>query len=159
VTSVVAASVPLARRRRRWAAVLVVAAAILLASVVDPGRGAAAPGPLGVVSLATWGHLLGYAALAGAVAAALAGRPVRTAVAVAVVAAVAYGAGIELLQSVIPARSFDPADAVANAAGAAVGVGAWRALAATVGNRRAAGADPASPETGPVADGNGDDRE
>jgi VanZ family protein len=40
--------------------------------------------------------------------------------------AVAYGAGIELVQWTLPARSFDVADGVANAAGAAAGTVGWR---------------------------------
>jgi VanZ family protein len=132
-------SSPSARRRDALAAV--VAAGLLLASVVDPGGagvGAATPGgPLGAFGLDKWAHAAGYATLALAVAFAVAARrSVGPAALGAVVLAVAaYGAGIEVVQATLPARSFDLADMAANATGALLAAAAW----VLVGRRRSTG--------------------
>ncbi|MFB6120434.1 MAG: hypothetical protein ABEJ68_04885 [Halobacteriaceae archaeon] len=100
---------------RRWVAVGAVLVAILLASLVPTGGGG------GGLPLATLGHLLGYAALTAALAAAL-DRPLVVAVAAAVLA----GAGVEVIQPTV-GRDASLADALTNAVGAAA---AWLALRA-----------------------------
>lgn len=102
------------------------AAGVLVASVTDPPASGLAPsGPLGLVGVDKWFHVFGYAGLAVLLAYALwatTGR--RLAVAVGLV--VAYGAGIEVIQSFVPLRAFSPADTLANAAGAGlVGLVLW----------------------------------
>ncbi|MFC7156736.1 VanZ family protein [Halomarina halobia] len=119
---------PLASRRVRRALVVLWAGYVLVASTVDPPSGGLPPiGPLGLVGLDKWLHALAYAAMALLVAYALAARTPRT-LALAVALTAAYGAGIEAVQAFLPLRAFDPADALANAAGAALGAAAWSAL-------------------------------
>jgi VanZ family protein len=109
--------------RTRWGVVGVLALVVLVASLV-PGGGAAVSGPLGVVGLDKWLHALAYAALAGAVTYAD-GRAW-----VGVLAAVAYGVLVELLQLGVPYRSASTLDAVADVVGALVGATVVATLAA-----------------------------
>lgn len=103
-----------------------VALLILVASVVDPPSGGASGlGPLGVVGVDKYYHAAAYAALASTVAWAR-GRSTLRALVLAVLVATGYGFGIELVQSTLPARSFDLVDALANAVGATLGATAWR---------------------------------
>jgi VanZ family protein len=106
---------------RRWCPAVAVAAALLVAAVVPvaPGGGG---GPVGGDKLM---HAVGYAALATALTRALEGH--RRSLALAFVAAVAYGLLLESVQAPLAYRAFDLADAVANGVGSAVGVGvkAW----------------------------------
>lgn len=125
---------------RRWAAVLAVASGILVLSLVpmpsgDPG---VAVGPADKVA-----HAVGYAVLgvAGIRATAfdprLGRRGTRPAAGVSpavgavglavgvILAVAAFGGGVELLQIAVPGREFEGVDALANAAGATVGVGWW----------------------------------
>lgn len=102
----------------RWAAVLLVAATIFYLSVViAPPEDPLAPKP--PIALDKWRHFLAYGALSAAVGYALADRRWRTVavVAVGVGATVAYGVGIEGVQSQLPNRYFSWGDALANALG------------------------------------------
>lgn len=104
------------------------AAAVLVASVVDPPTGTAtaatAPRPLGV-PLDKWVHAGTYAVLAVLLCHATRARTTR-AVLLAAAAVAAYGLAVELVQGTLPARSFELADAAANAVGAGVAALAWR---------------------------------
>lgn len=107
--------------RYRYGLAVGVALAVLLASVVDPpGAGPTPLGPFGLVGADKYSHAAAYLAVAWSLAWARRATTPRTLLVVAAVAA-AYGAGIELIQATLPARSLDPADAVANTVGAAVG--------------------------------------
>ncbi|RXK47488.1 VanZ family protein [Halorientalis pallida] len=98
--------------------VIVYAAVVLVASVADPPAGGLTPaGPLGLVGVDKWLHAVGYATLTLLVAYALSGATKRWP-AVAVAVAAIYGAGIEVVQSVLPFRSFDVLDVLANTLGA-----------------------------------------
>jgi len=132
------ASAPLDRFRPpawlRWLAVAAVAGVLFYGSVLDsPGPGLPSLGPFGLFGLDKWLHALGYAALAGAVAVALAAHDrfrtqfVRI-VALAILLTVGYGVGIEFVQATIPERSFSVGDIAADIVGAGVGVAGWRAL-------------------------------
>lgn len=70
-------------------------------------------------------HALSYALL-GSVAAAWRGRRRGVALVVVVCAVAAFGVGVEVAQTAVPGRTATVGDAVANFAGAAVGVGSWR---------------------------------
>jgi VanZ family protein len=96
---------------RTVAAAVVVA--VVAASLVPLGGGASTF-PDGLF------HVVGYAAVAAAVV--RAGPPTRRTLAVAVVVAVAVGAGVELLQGLVPGRTPSVADAAANLVGAVAGV-------------------------------------
>jgi len=119
--------------RTRAASVALVSGGLFLASVVDPGSAGVGTateslGPLGLVGVDKWGHAAGYAALALVGTFALAhrvdtARPWPLLAVVAVVAA--FGAGIEVVQATLPARSFDVADMAANTTGALLAVAAW----------------------------------
>lgn len=111
----------------RYGLVGLYAAYVLLASVVDPGGGGGGlppRGPLGLVGVDKWLHLATYATLGFGAAYALLARRGRPLV-VAAVAATAFGAGVEVVQAPLAARSADLADAAANGLGAALGVGLW----------------------------------
>jgi len=113
--------------RSRWALPLGIAALILAASIAPTSGGDALPVvPLGADA---WLHVTGYAALSVTLSRALAAgsRRIPPAVGLAAVAAVAFGAGVELLQTAVPTRGFSWSDIVANAVGSALGgVGWWR---------------------------------
>jgi len=87
---------------------------VSLVPVPDSG-GQAVPALLGV-ALDKWVHAGSYALLTGL---AVRARRQRDLLAVAAVAAVVvgYGAGIEVLQSLVPTRDLSPLDALANTAG------------------------------------------
>ncbi|SDF01049.1 VanZ family protein [Halorientalis regularis] len=94
------------------------AVVVLVASVVDPPAGGVAPtGPLGLVGVDKWLHAVGYATLTLLVAYALRATTGRR-IALAVALAVAYGGGIEVVQTLAPFRVFSLADMLANAVGA-----------------------------------------
>ena len=115
---------------------LVVAVGVVLVGslVPVPATGdVSLAGPFGV-GADKWIHAAGYAVVAGLAAATRERRDVsasprrvlRLVAVVAVVAAVAaFGAGVEVAQSFVPGRTASGADAVANTAGAAVGVAGW----------------------------------
>lgn len=108
------------RARRR---VAVFALVVLIVSVI-PLPGASVPGggtsafPFGI-GLTVPFHLLGYAVLAWLLTG-VAGRHPRGLVAAATLAT-GYGFGIEIVQTVVPWRSFAWTDVLLNALGAAVG--------------------------------------
>ena len=114
--------------RPGWAALAVGWAALAVAaSVVSPPSGAgglAATGPLGLVGVDKWVHALTYATLTGLLAVALRARTRRELLAAALVSA-GVGAGVEVVQSTLPARSGDPADALANLVGATAAALVW----------------------------------
>ena len=115
-------SAPNHRAARLLAATAVVA--VVAGSVVSPPPGGPGAAPVFGLGVDKWLHALGYATLAFLLAAAWPARSWRALVLV-VLAAVALGGGLELLQSVVPARTPDPADAAANAAGALAGAAGW----------------------------------
>ncbi|ELZ58143.1 MULTISPECIES: VanZ family protein [unclassified Haloferax] len=129
---------PIARLRenpRRAAVALGYALGVFAASVAPTPPGSLAPmGPLGVVGLDKWVHAAGYAGLGFAFASAVRARG-RDEVAAAVLAAGAFGAGIELVQAVLPYRSFGVADAGANLVGAVLGGVVWVATVRVAGAR------------------------
>lgn len=104
---------------------VVIATAILVASVVPVPT--TPPSNPGMISLTDPFHLVGYAALAAALAATLPNgtRSKRDAVVgscAVIVIVTAYGFGIELLQASLSWRTFAVADAAVNAVGAVVGI-------------------------------------
>ncbi|PSQ00035.1 antibiotic resistance protein VanZ [Halobacteriales archaeon QS_5_70_17] len=112
---------------RRYALPAALAAGIALASVVDPAGGGprAATGPVGADKLV---HAVGYAVLTAALLAANRPREGRRRVgaALAVTLATAFGAGLEVVQATLPARTFSLGDAAANALGALAAALLWR---------------------------------
>jgi VanZ family protein len=107
---------------RRWRPAVAVAAVLFVAAVVPVSQGGGR-GPDGVDKLL---RAVGYAVFAVVLGRALEGR--HYPLALAFVAAVAYGLLLESVQAPLAFRAFDLADAVANAVGAAVGITgkAWR---------------------------------
>jgi VanZ family protein len=99
-------------RRPRTIIPVAAVAALVLASLVGPP--AAVPAALFPVF-----HLVGYAALAAALRPWLA--PGRRGTAVAALVAAGVGAGVELLQLGVAARTFSTADLAVNAVGAVAG--------------------------------------
>jgi VanZ family protein len=108
---------------RRWWRPALVGLALVVAALLPGGAGGPpTAGPLGLVGADKWLHAVGYALFAAVLVPALdPDRPARWAVLVAVVAATALGAGLELAQWPVPGRSTSAADAAANAVGALVG--------------------------------------
>ena len=103
-------------------------ALIILAASLQPGGATGSlASPLGLVAPDKWFHATGYAVLAALLAAAALPRTRRRHLAV-LLAVVAYGACVELLQVPVAGRSGDPADALANAVGAVATLAAWAAL-------------------------------
>jgi VanZ family protein len=99
---------------------------VLVASVVDPpGSGGPTPlGPFGLVGLDKWAHATAYGVLAVLLVIA---RRTRSPVMLSALTltSAGYGAAVEVVQLWFPARSFSPADALANVLGAAAAVAAW----------------------------------
>lgn len=109
---------------RRWLPALALALVLLVASLVPLAQnGGAVPVLLGV-ALDKWAHAVGYGAFTVALAS---GRRAgtRSAVAVLVAVAIAYGAGIETLQGLLASRSTSVADLLANGVGAVVAGAVW----------------------------------
>jgi hypothetical protein len=108
---------------------------ILVASLLPLPRDDAVP-PLVPLGIDTWVHAISYAVFAasllGAIRAEESGRSGARAeeprgselrgIVIAAVVATALGVGIEVAQTVIPGRTFEVADVVANAVGAGVGL-------------------------------------
>ncbi|MFB6162764.1 MAG: hypothetical protein ABEJ86_04920 [Halococcoides sp.] len=112
-------------RRWRWGPVGAIAAAILAASLIDPGiAGPPSTGPFGALAVTTWMHLLGYTALTAALLAAI-DHPYG--VVIAPLAAIGFGAGIELLQWPLAYRNGTLADAAVNAVAALTMTALWPA--------------------------------
>jgi hypothetical protein len=115
----------------RWLPVAGTALALLVAAGL-PGGDGTWPQALGV-GVDLWLHAAGYGLLAGTLCRALAGDEPGTAAAertrrvavVAVVLAVGYGGGTELLQTAVPGRTASVVDWAADGLGAAAVAGAW----------------------------------
>lgn len=131
-----ARQLPVVERWIRWLAVAVVAAAILWASVTRPTGVRGVLGPLGIVGLDKWLHAVAYACLAVVLAYALAEWDATAAAVGVLLAAMAFGLGVELLQSTIPYRTFSWWDLLANAVGATVVAVGWRAISPRLRVRR-----------------------
>lgn len=103
--------------RRLWPAVAFAALLLVTSLVPVPDSGGPAVPALLGVALDKWVHAGGYGLLTGLV---VWGRDRRDLLAVGavVVLVVGYGAGIELLQSLVPTRDTSALDAVANTVGA-----------------------------------------
>ncbi|MDS0221921.1 VanZ family protein [Haloarcula sp. S1AR25-5A] len=100
---------------------------LLVTSLLPVPEGASEQVPVLLgVALDKWVHAASYGVLAVLLAW---GRRARNVVAVAVLVAVSvcYGAGVELLQGLVPSRGTSGADFVANAAGAVLAGLAWLA--------------------------------
>jgi VanZ family protein len=117
--------VPLASRRVRYGIVAVVAVVVLVLSVVEAGTGTPSSGPLGLVGSDKWSHALAYAGLAATLAYASVGSHSHGRVALAVVLAVGFGIGVELVQGPIPYRTASAVDALADAVGACLAALGW----------------------------------
>lgn len=117
------------RRYRRAAAAWLLV--VVGASVVDPAvvlgpTPSGSSGPLAVVGIDAFvvAHLVAYGVLGWLVVRSLdSATAVRRGVIAAAVAATAVGAGVELLQAPLAARTASTADALVNAIGAVVGAG------------------------------------
>ncbi|WP_049902352.1 VanZ family protein [Halococcus agarilyticus] len=122
--------VPLAARSVRYALVAVVACVILVASVLEPDPTAAPTmGPFGIVGADKWTHALAYAGLTGTLLyASVSSNRDGSRVVLAVVLAVGFGIGVELVQWPIPYRTASVADAIADAVGALLLALAWRSF-------------------------------
>jgi VanZ family protein len=120
--------VPLVPTRVRYALAVLVAGVVLVASVIEAGGGADTLGPFGLVGADKWSHALAYAGLTAALAyASIEGG--RGRLALPVLAAIAFGIAIELIQWPIPYRTASVADALADAVGACLLALGWRWLA------------------------------
>ncbi|MFC5278491.1 VanZ family protein [Halorubrum rubrum] len=111
--------------RARWRPAAAFAVVVLVASVLPvPGGGTGGEGigrlAADVISPTDPFHLVGYAVLA-ALSARATGRGIRGSLAAATVA-VAFGFGVELVQTAIPWRTFAWRDSLVNAIGATAGV-------------------------------------
>ena len=113
----------------RWrAAAAVLTVAIVVLGIVPIGGVVEAVGPPDPVT--TTGHFVAYAALAFVLAVALSGwRATGRALVVTFALAVALGAGVEVLQGPIPYRDSSLLDLAVDAAGAAVGLAVFSAVA------------------------------
>lgn len=123
--------VPVVPRPLRVGLVGAIAVVLLIASVVPVEEtGVPAESPVGPISLFALLHVLGYGALAGA----LSYATVETArtnwlvLPVVFLVAVTYGAGIEVIQGLLPYRLFSYTDIALNAVGAGVAVLCWALL-------------------------------
>lgn len=108
---------------------LLYAVVVVGASVINPPSGSLAPtGPLGLVGVDKWIHGVTYATFVALLCYALwtaTSRPLP----VAVVVAIVYGAGVEIVQSFVPLRAFSLLDVLANAIGAVLsGLVLWSVL-------------------------------
>ncbi|EMA00838.1 VanZ like family protein [Haloarcula vallismortis] len=91
--------------------------------LVPEGAGEQVPALLGF-ALDKWVHAASYGLLAALLAWGRQARDVTT-VAALVTVSVCYGAGVELLQALVPSRGVSGADFVANAVGAVLAGLAW----------------------------------
>lgn len=105
---------------RRWAPALFWAGLLFLASSI-PGSSLPSPGILHLDKVA---HAAAYALLAYLVARARGTTDGRS-LAIGAMLAALYGVSDEIHQRFTPGRDADALDAVANAVGAAAGVGGW----------------------------------
>ncbi|CCQ34177.1 VanZ family protein [Halorhabdus tiamatea SARL4B] len=128
-------------RPLRWLVGLVVAAILFVAAVVEPSPGIARYGPFGIFTRAIWLHAFGYAFLSLTLLYALLDTPDGPTVSplVVPVIVVAYGTLLELVQLLIPYRTFAVGDILADAVGAVAVVAVWaygRAALSALGFRR-----------------------
>lgn len=108
---------------------------LLYYSIVPaPGSGSITTGPFGFLPYSAWLHLLAYMGLTivFAYATAHANRPTWQLLAVVFVIVVSIGTTIELLQYMLPTRTFSWVDIGLNAVGAAIGLSVWAVLDRTV---------------------------
>ena len=110
--------IPLLPARIRWLGALGVAVGIFYFSVITIPPGVPEPGPLWDKQL----HFAAYGAftLALAYATAHSTHGSRRRIAIVLGIAIAYGAGIELVQGLIPYRYYSPLDLLANVLGVAL---------------------------------------
>ena len=107
-------------RLARGAPAVLYGVSLFAVSVADPPAGGLAPtGPLGLVAVDKWLHVLGYAALTLLIAYAVWPSTTRW-LALPGALALGYGVVIEVVQAFVPARSFSVADLGANAVGVAL---------------------------------------
>lgn len=111
--------------RSPWTRPAVIGTAILVASLLPLPRDDAVP-PVVPFGIDTWIHAISYAVFAASLLGATRaeeprGSGLRGILIVATVA-VALGTGVEVVQTVIPGRTFEVADVVANAVGVLLGL-------------------------------------
>jgi VanZ family protein len=111
----------------RYALAVGYALVVLYTSVTPATGGLPATGPFGVLGLDKWLHAMSYTVFALLLAYAALARSRRTLL-VVVAVTVLYGGGMEILQSFVSYRAFDPLDALANAVGGFLGVAGWLAV-------------------------------
>ncbi|AUG46444.1 hypothetical protein BVU17_02495 [Haloarcula taiwanensis] len=115
-------------RYRRYLPAAGFALVLLATSLLPVPEGASeqVPALLGV-ALDKWVHALSYGVLTALLAWGRRARSIPL-VAALVAVAVCYGAGIELLQRLVPSRGLSGADFLANAVGAVLAGALWLAL-------------------------------
>ncbi|WP_336337674.1 VanZ family protein [Haloarcula brevis] len=115
--------------RRRYLPAVGFALLLLGTSLLPVPEGASEQVPaLFGIALDKWVHALSYGVLTALLAWARRARSVPLVAALAAVA-VCYGAGIELLQGLVPSRGLSGADLLANGIGAVLAGVLWLALA------------------------------
>ncbi|WP_435347728.1 VanZ family protein [Haloarchaeobius sp. HRN-SO-5] len=120
------------RGNRRWLPAVCWTVVLVGGSLVTPpGQGTTPLGPFGLVGLDKYAHAFGYAVLGGFVSLAVRPRSWRGVV-LAVALTAGVGAGVEVAQAFVPARSTALADGVANTVGAALGLAVWWVLTASL---------------------------
>lgn len=117
----------------KWLRFLLVASVVFLIvwfSITPLPRWVTDSGPLGLLPIRKYLHLIAYAGLALVMGYALAENPRPDWQVLTIVFLVAVGLGLSLegLQATLPHRHASLEDAVMNAAGAALAVGIWRVL-------------------------------
>lgn len=110
----------------RYGGTVGLALVILLASVTAPSGDL--PRTAFGIGLTTYLHLVAYAVLAGSIGYAHRSADRRT-ILLAASIATGYGAGIELIQGLLPYRTMALTDVLINAVGASVGATCWWLLA------------------------------
>jgi VanZ family protein len=114
--------------RRRYLPAVGFSLLLLGTSLLPVPEGASEQVPVLLgVALDKWVHALSYGVLTALLAWARRARSVPLVAALAAVA-VCYGAGIELLQTLVPSRGLSGADFVANGVGATLAGALWLAL-------------------------------
>lgn len=119
------------RRYRRYLPAAGFALVLLVTSLTPVPEGASEQVPaLFGVPLDKWVHALSYGVLTALLAWGRRARSLSPIVALAGLA-VCYGAGVELLQGLVPSRGLSGADFLANAVGAGLAGALWLALVRT----------------------------
>lgn len=120
---------PLRSRRGRFGLLGVLVLAMFVAAVVPTGGTIDRLGPLGLVGLDHWLHVLGYFLLEVVVLAVLSSEPeLGVPIALTPVLVVGYGVVLEVVQAGIAYRQASGGDVVADAAGALLALGCWVAV-------------------------------